>query len=129
MTNPKLSEMTLRDSIAIAAMQGWLSSYGPKSTHPAINEAEGVARESYAMADAMLVERAKLGQAEQPAPAATEPRYYAQNYNENRWRIVDRNNPGKCLDFAADEYGCGAALVKLNANARPWSHWIESPIN
>lgn len=51
---------TLRDYFAIKALQGWLASYGPEHQHPVgANSADFVAREAYAMADAMLVERAK----------------------------------------------------------------------
>jgi len=50
--------MTLRDYFAAKALQGWLASYEGDSTHPVIHGgAEGVAKNAYAMADAMLKAR------------------------------------------------------------------------
>jgi len=53
--------MTLRDYFATAAMQGWLSSYGPNQFHPCATTGaiDFIARDSYAMADAMLLARGK----------------------------------------------------------------------
>ena len=53
--------MTLRDYFAAAAMQGWLSTFAG-SRHPVVIEGgkESCAKLSYAMADAMLSERAKV---------------------------------------------------------------------
>lgn len=49
------SGMTLRDYFAAKAMQGWLTSYGEDMAHPAQRgNAEDVARNAYALADAML---------------------------------------------------------------------------
>ena len=51
--------MTLRDYFAAKAMQAWLSTF-TESRHPAENGgASDVAKASYAIADAMLAERAK----------------------------------------------------------------------
>ena len=51
--------MTLRDYFAGQALAGWLASYGDTMQHPcAVNgSAECVARDSYALADAMLAAR------------------------------------------------------------------------
>ena len=50
--------MSLRDHLAGRAMQGWLASYGPQAQHPvSAGKALHIARQAYAMADAMLVVR------------------------------------------------------------------------
>ena len=55
----KRDGMTLRDYFAAKAMQAWLSTF-TESRHPAENGgASDVAKASYAIADAMLAERAK----------------------------------------------------------------------
>lgn len=56
------SGMSLRDYFAAKAMQGWLASYGDEASHPARygnGAADDLARDSYAIADAMLAEREK----------------------------------------------------------------------
>lgn len=68
----KISNKTLRDEFAEAAMAGWLASYGPDGTHPAacVNDPNAcfeVAEASYMMADAMMAAR-ELG-LKQPNPA------------------------------------------------------------
>jgi len=57
----KLTEsVTLRDQMAMAAMSGWLASFGDEDIHPVANEIHPrVARDAYEMADAMLEERDK----------------------------------------------------------------------
>lgn len=53
--------LTIRDYVAIKAMQGWLASYGESDRHPAANASEDyVARLSYKMADAMLKAREEV---------------------------------------------------------------------
>ena len=51
----------LRDEFAMAALQGWLSSFGPGASLPADTPrlAKIIADYSYAMADAMLKARAE----------------------------------------------------------------------
>ena len=52
--------MSLRDYFAATALQGWLASYGPDSRHPDdVGHSTTVARQAYAMADAMIAERGK----------------------------------------------------------------------
>lgn len=52
--------MTLRDYFAAKALQGWLASYANDTRHPVdADKGAAVAQQSYAMADAMLAERAK----------------------------------------------------------------------
>jgi len=52
--------VSLRDQMAMAAMSGWLASFGDEDIHPVANEIHPrVARDAYAMADAMLEERDK----------------------------------------------------------------------
>lgn len=49
---------SLRDEAAARAMQGWLASYGPGDRHPVDEDAAmAVAKQAYAMADAMLAAR------------------------------------------------------------------------
>ncbi|MFT2796088.1 hypothetical protein [Serratia sp. N21D137] len=49
------SGMSIRDYFAGLAMQGWLTSYGEDMAHPAQRgNADDVARNAYALADAML---------------------------------------------------------------------------
>ena len=52
---------TLRDEIAIAAMQGWLSSWPEAEPHPADTNLNAalIAHQSYVMADAMIDAREK----------------------------------------------------------------------
>jgi hypothetical protein len=52
------SKMTLRDEFAARAMQGWLHTFkdGPHPSHTA-NGTAYLARQSYAIAEAMMVER------------------------------------------------------------------------
>jgi len=54
--------LSVRDYFAAAALQGWLSSYGPESSHPADigeHQLNQVAVQAYDMADAMLAARDK----------------------------------------------------------------------
>jgi hypothetical protein len=47
--------MSLRDYFAAAALQGWLASFGDSAVHPVLNDTHrSVARDAYAMADAMI---------------------------------------------------------------------------
>ncbi|MBC3230729.1 hypothetical protein [Serratia fonticola] len=52
--------LTLRDHFAGLAMQGWLATYGEDMVHPAHRgNADDVARNAYALADAMLKARSE----------------------------------------------------------------------
>lgn len=56
---PGMSGMSLRDWFAGHALSGWLSSFGEMHPHPAESgTSEAVARNSYALADALLEARA-----------------------------------------------------------------------
>lgn len=50
---------TLRDQLAIAALQGWLASYGPEHNHPGTSSetCRDLANLTYKLADAMLQAR------------------------------------------------------------------------
>lgn len=59
-TNAEMNNMTLRDYFAGLALQGWLASYGDEAEHPVYGGYEDkVAKQAYAMADAMIKEREK----------------------------------------------------------------------
>lgn len=50
--------LTIRDYVAIKAMQGWLASYPESNQHPVVTHHENMVAElSYLMADAMLKAR------------------------------------------------------------------------
>ena len=59
-TCSQMTGLDVRDYFAAKAMQGWLASY-PSTTEAdtAIDGVSGIAEFSYAVADAMLAERAK----------------------------------------------------------------------